>query len=58
MPAEETEEQDEEQDSELLTRFKKSMGEKWAGEMMNALLVAELQAKAGIETEIDMVNHQ
>ena len=45
-------ESDEEND--LLTRFKTSMGEEWAGEMMNALLLSEMQQKAGMEHIVQM----
>ena len=40
-------------EDELLTRFKKSMGEEWAGQMMSALLMSEMQQKNGIQTQIE-----
>ena len=45
-------------DNELLTRFKKSMGEKWTGELMNTLMMSEMHAAAGIDGRIDMTNQQ
>ena len=45
-------------ENELLTRFKKSMGEQWTGELMNTLKLSEMHAAAGIDGRIDMTNQQ